>query len=138
MTLQQKSAWFMLSVALLAGLTYLVLLVPLGPFRAQGAMGFLGLTGLWPLLYGRKLHRQVNTDEREQSIHARASMVTFYVFWVCFVGAMMSVWLAYREAEVISVNVLPAFVWGGWLLFSIVHSTAVLLQYRNEVPDAAR
>jgi len=72
-------------------------------------------------------------DERDQLIGRRAQLVTYRIFWVCFVSACLLTYFVAAEvnhATVIPVYFLPAIVFGALFVYLACHSVAVLVQYR--------
>lgn len=91
MHVQEKRAWYMLSVAGGTMLLFGIMTLILGPNPGNvGLFGFLGLMGFGPLI-GDKERRGMKLlfDERDQQISARSTFVAFSVFWVLFLLAMI-------------------------------------------------
>jgi len=130
MTRQQKMAWYNLAVFGVAVLAYLGLWPVLGPVPALGAVGVCGLWGLSPLFF-RKPRGAVVVDERDQLISLRAQVAGLWIFWECFVAAVMLTWGISRwyDCQTISIDALPWLVFGGMIIYVVTHSIAVLAQY---------
>lgn len=127
---QEKHAWFNLAICGLAGMTFLALWPWLGPQRAAGALGVLGLWALGPIFYGASdQKRDEEPDELGRLIQVRAVLAGYAVFWLVFVGVCVGIWAAYGSRGRIAVNVLPLLALGGWALFVVVQSVALLVQY---------
>ena len=128
----EKQAWFNLFVVLLACAGFAIGIPWLGVHRAAGAFGLLGLMGLTPLFawVGRG-NREVICDERDHTIHSRSTVVAFAIFWLTFVGSCMIPWYLYQQQGTISINILPAIVLIGWIVFVLTQSLALLVQYRR-------
>jgi hypothetical protein len=128
----EKQAWFMLTVVVLACLTYCVLMPWLGPKRACGAFGLLGLMGFAPLFAWKgRADREVLFDERDRTIHSRSTVVAFAVFWLTFVGSCMIPWCLYLQQGSVPVEILPLILLIGWIVFSSTQALAILVQYRR-------
>src|ERR1700742_325301 len=90
MSPQQKYAAFNLAVAVFAMVAYFLLVPFIGPWRATGAFGVLGLCGVsaW-VLYRASRAGRVVSDEREQHIWQRATLVAKSVVWVGLIAAFL-------------------------------------------------
>ena len=131
MNVQQKVAWFNLAVFGAAVVAYVVLIPFLGPLPALGAFGICGLWGLSPFFYRRR-KSEVLVDERDRLVNLRAQLAGLWIFWECFVAACMITWgvLRYwKQQYTVTVEVLPAMVFGALIVFCLIHSIAVLVQY---------
>ena len=137
MNRSQKIARFNLIVILTAlilsvtaiGVTYFAVGLPIQ--RAFGGFGFMGITGLMglsPLLY-KKGRDKVSLDERDQLINYRAVLAAYSVFWLVFTAACMIPWSIIGPSGSISVNVLPAMLFGIGITLMLVHSLVILIQY---------
>lgn len=72
-------------------------------------------------------------DERDQLIGRRAQLITYRIFWVCFVSACMITWYVVSEVNhgtLIPVFFLPAMVIGAAFVYLVCYSVAILIQYR--------
>jgi hypothetical protein len=135
MSAMQKFAWFNLAVI---GLTVVAVLSFL-PFLGKGALGgfgFLGLLGLGHLFF-RKKPGQVVTDERDQLIQQRSSILAYALFWVVFVlaAALLSP-LVYGPDGAVPVWIVQTSVFCGLMLVFALQSIAILVQYTREAKDA--
>ncbi len=137
MLVQQKAAWFNLTVFTAAVVTYGALAAVIGPTRAMAASGLCGLWGLSGL-YCRRRPGAVVLDERDRLINLRAQLAGLWVFWELFVAGCMIIWALrryyWREAT-ISIDALPLLVIGGLIVFVVTHSIAVLVQYGRSHGD---
>lgn len=132
MVAQQKIAWFNLAVLTAAVSTYIILWLLIGASPALGAFGICGLLGLAPIVFRRDGRRHVAFDERDQLISTRATLLGFRIFWISFVAACMLIWgvIAYIHGrDTVPVDVLPLVVLGGWFIFMLAHSLALVIQY---------
>jgi hypothetical protein len=126
-----KEGLYWLILLALTAVAYLVLMIFLGPIRAQAAFGLFGLAGLQPLLY-RKRRKTAVWDERDTLINYRAVLAGYSVFWLVFTLAPMSVWAAvycYGGHSMISVHVLPGLVMGGFIVVMTTRAVAIVFQY---------
>jgi hypothetical protein len=138
MVVQQKVAWFKLTVISASVLTCIVLIPLTGMPAALGAFGICGLCGLSPVFY-RRPNKGVLIDERDQFILRKANLAGLRIFWALFVAACMITWgiIRYlRHQETISVDVLPILVLGGWIAFMFAQSVATLIQYGRSHDEA--
>src|SRR5262245_35230533 len=114
MTLQQKIAWYNLSVALLAIVTYFALLPVLGPGRATGAFGILGFAGFSVLFYIlEKRKGGVLGGGRDQTLNRQAYSLAKSLVWVVFIAAFTFAAVSIGDNGAMSVRTLAAAVW--WL-----------------------
>jgi hypothetical protein len=134
MSAWQKLAWF--NLAVVAGTVILVVaLIPiLGPTRAQGGFGVLGLLGLAPwFLRGGS---GVLEDERDRMIRSRSSVIAFFIFWLAFVAACMSLPARYGWDGSVPVSVVLSGVWYGVMVVVGVMAVTTLVMYRLGGADA--
>jgi len=133
----QKIARFSLIVILIAltlsviavGVLYSVVGLPIQ--RALGGFGFIGIcgfSGLAPILY-KKERGKVSFDERDHSIHRKAWLAAYSIFWFLFVLAAMIPFFVLGPKGTISVKYLPAMVFGGWVTVMLVQSIVTLEEY---------
>jgi uncharacterized membrane protein len=127
MSPQQKYAAFNLAVAVVAMVAYFVLLPFIGPWRATGAFGLLGLCGLSAfLLYRKQDHGQVITDEREQQIWQRATLIAKVVIWVTLIAAFNIALLTVGGDGLVSMHWLALAIWWIFSIFLLVQSAVFL------------
>jgi len=134
MTILQRQAWYQLAICAAVLLTLAALLPFVGPARAWGAFGLMGLLGL-PRVTRRARAGAFLLDERDRSIQDRAVTLGLSVFWMSFILAALGTWgvVSYGlHRDVVPVGVLPFAVFGGWLLFTVCHASAILVQYGTE------
>jgi hypothetical protein len=129
MVRQERIAWLSLSVISLALVTFGALSFVIGPGRAIGAFGLLGLLGLIPAFYPPGKRAPAQFDERDNAIQAKSVLVAYSVFWLVFVSAGMTLYLAYQERGAVPVQVMPLFPFVGWMVVTLVQSVATLIQY---------
>lgn len=133
----KKIARFNLIVALTAlilsviaiGVVYFAIGLPIK--RALGGFGFIGICGLTafsPLLY-KKESGKVSFDERDLLIQKKASLRAYSIFWFLFVLAAMIPFLVLGPKGTISVQYLPAIVFGGMFIVTLVQSIVTLDEY---------
>lgn len=128
MSAQQKYALFNLVVALAAIVSYFVLLPILGPLRASGAFGLLGLCGLGAFsIHQKRRHGRVATDEREQLIWQRATLVAKSVIWVGLVVAFLVALRTFGDDGEISMRILALAIWWAFGVFLLVQSAMALI-----------
>jgi hypothetical protein len=128
MSVPQKLAWFNLAVI---GLT-LVVVISLLPWLGKGAFwgfGFLGLFWFGAFFY-RKKPGQVVTDERDQLIQRRSSLLAYGVFWMVYIlAAVVLSPVVYGEDGAVPVSVLRWSIFCGFMLVLALASIATLVQY---------
>ena len=138
----QKTAWLTLAAASASILAFGVLIPLVGPQAAQAAFALLGVTGLGAYYFRpRKGDDTPILDERDRLIESRSQVLGFKLFWVVFVGTCMSLWALARygwHQEMVSVDLLPGLVMGGWIVYAIAHSVAVLAQYGRSQADGGQ
>ncbi len=133
MTLQQKVAWFNLSVAILAIAAYAILLPFLGPWRAMGAFGILGLAGFSGVLYfleKRKGH--IVGDERDTTIARKALIIAQSTHWVILIAAFVITVYFVGDHGTISMQALSLVVWAAFCAYLIINSAAMLVLYARD------
>ena len=131
----QKMAWFNLTVIVasltISGTAVGILTILYGMPKALGGLGFLGiaaLIGLSPILF-RKRRGQISFDERDQLIYRRATFAAYSIFWFFFTAACMIPWWILETGARIRVVLLPCMLAGGYIIFQLVQSVAILVQY---------
>jgi len=130
MTLQQKMAWYNLSVALLAIITYFALLPVLGPWRATGAFGILGFAGFSVFFYFlEKRKGGVLGDERDQSINRQAYIIAKSSVWVVLFAAFGIMATYMGDDGFVSVRSLGFVVWWIFAGYLVIYSVATLILY---------
>jgi hypothetical protein len=145
MNVQVKHARFNLLVCgvtfFLTAAAYLLLLHLIGPRGSSGAFGFLGLLGLLgfaPLFYRKKPGAPgVLMDERDVQIRVRVDSIAWCVVWLYWGVVCMGIWFAvvlWRGLEAIETTAVPVFWFplmygGGFVVYVIIWSVAILAQY---------
>jgi hypothetical protein len=133
----QKMAWFTLVVLGLAlGLSvaafcvgYFILGVPAERAAAGfGFIGIMGFVGLTPILF-RKDKDKVPCDERDLTIHRKATIAAYGTFWLLFVAAAMVPWFITGPNGTIPISYLPWMVFGGMFVVMLVQAIITLTQY---------
>jgi hypothetical protein len=135
---QQKLAWFNLAVFGVAALIYLGLWPVVGAKPAMAAIAVCGFWGLAPLFFRKRRLGNVVLDERDQLISLRAQLAGLWVFWECLVLGCVGGWAVLRyvqHRETITVEVLPLLVFGGFTVFTVTQSVAILVQYGRSRRD---
>ncbi len=132
---EQKRAWFVLAVFVVALAGFVGLAVAVGPKLAFAAFGLCGVYGLTPLLF-RKRPRpgEVPTDERDRAIAERATAVGGMASYAAFVAACMVPWAvcALRGRRMIDVLALPYVVVAGMVVLFVARAVTVLVLYGRE------
>ena len=88
----------------------------------------VGLIWLLPLMKpGKNVHK--GYDERDLLIFKRAVLVAYSVLWIYFVTACISIcWLKGPNTDV-SLSLFLGIIFVGAILFMLVHSLTILVQY---------
>lgn len=86
----------------------------------------------------RKNKKKIVFDERDQSIHKKAVMVSYVALWIYFVAACVITWCIVGPNGSISVNVMPLTLIGGLVLFNCVQGLVALILYGRGADDGAR
>jgi hypothetical protein len=135
---EQKRAVFGLVCAAAALVACLVLI----PFLGKGALAgiaVMGLTGLSPLLFGKKEHPDaVEMDERDTVIARRSTLAGGMSTYMVYLLACMVPWGIWRARGLsqISVDYLPSMVFVGVYVFITVKCLATVILYARGVDDA--
>ena len=89
---------------------------------------FVGLMWVLPLVKsGKNVHK--GYDERDLLIFKRAVLVAYSVLWMYFVTACISIcWLKGPNADV-PLSLFLGIIFAGAILFMLVHSLTILVQY---------
>lgn len=130
MTVLQRSAWYQLTIGLLAVLSYGILVLLADDRVAFAAFAWLGFTGLTPLLFPREVR-----DERDRLI-ARSALTVGWAMSHLFVVAacMLTWWSRFRLDEpMVAVSVLPLIAVGNWTVLLIARAAAVLVLERRDL-----
>ncbi|MGE5609636.1 MAG: hypothetical protein ACM359_10310 [Bacillota bacterium] len=135
----QKLAWYNLSIGVLIVVLYAVAAPLLGP---EAALGVTGLGGFWGiggrLCYGT-WRGEVRHDEREALVQKNAALAAWAASWLYFVLICMVPWALMHyvwHQDRISVEVLPWILMGGFIVFMLAQSVAVLAQLGWRSQDA--
>jgi len=131
----QKMAWFNLmiiaiSLGLCVGATTVLALLIGMPAALAGFvfMGFGGIIGISPIIF-RKRRKPPTFDERDELVNHRAVLLTYSVFWPVFSAVCIIPFLVLGPKGKIPVIVLPLVLCGVMVVLTLVHSTAILIQY---------
>jgi hypothetical protein len=136
MTLLQKIAWQRLAICALSVIVFGLIILLVGLSIAWSAFAILGLVGFLPFPRSQSESGRIQLDERDQAINNRAMLIALRVFWLFYVIASVSTWwiaVHVYHTNVVPVSVLPDSVFIAWLLFTIVQSVAILVQYKQGV-----
>ena len=128
MAAAQKEAWFNLVIVLVVSIGVLALVPVLGPWRAQGWFGVLGLLGFGPFFF-RKRAGIVVSDERDDQIRRRSTVIAHVIFWLFFVAACVAASVTFGPNGAVPVAWVQMSGWWGWVLVVGVGSVATLTQY---------
>jgi len=139
----QKLAWFNLIVFVCTGARYLIAVPLLAgyfhrtlAFASLPSLGIFGLCGLWG--FGALICDRRKLDERESLINQKAMMTGAALFWQVFVLSCMGVWAVcfyILHRPEVPVVLLPALVWGGFVVYNVTQAIAILVQYKRSAAD---
>ena len=130
MSIQQKSAWYMLLVGVATVVAYVVLRIVAGAAVAPAAFAMFAFIALTPWL-----SRDETADERENFIAHRAGVAGGIAAYLFLVTVCMAVWFTKFRAEppLVDVNILPLIAMGACVAMLVVRSIAVLLLHRRDL-----
>ena len=102
------------------------------PFmRAILGFGFLGILGLrryWPIFINKEPD-SVTYDERDSSIHKKASLGAYSIFWFyCSIVSIVPLLIVGIHGK-ISVWYFPIFLFCGRILINLTQSILLLIEY---------
>ena len=128
MSNQQKSALYLLVVALAALIAAGVLLIAAGPAVAPAGFAVFALGGLAPVLFPER-----QRDERERHLARRAAVGGGLASYLFIVITCMGIWFLRfrRDDPQIDVAILPVIVMGAASVLVIVRSAALLVLARR-------
>ena len=137
MSRQQKYAWFILALFVIAVGAYFVAMRFIGPLPALGVGGFIGFAGLGGPLFFRKKSGQHEPvmDERDKLIKSKAEHHSLLAAYEWYILACMGAWAFNRGwtgEGTVPVVVLPLFVFGGMAVHLLAYAIAVLVGYGRE------
>jgi hypothetical protein len=140
---QQKGAWFDLGIVAVACSVGVTLALVVDPWAAPAAIAVLALVALKPWLFGTRRRRRTGSgevlfDERDASIHRRATALGFTLSYVAFIAACMAPWTVVYligGEDVVSVHLLVVPVLVGWLVAIMTSAVATLAAYGRRSAD---
>ena len=141
MNVQERQAWFILSVCGVSLMVYLILVSIFGfCVPAFSAFGLFGFTGFAPLI-GRKERREgkVLMDERDHDIGKAAGLAGFAAAWLYFVAICMLPFFVKGPDATITIPVtVPTLVIlvAGVILYT-VRSLVIVILYRRGIHGQA-
>lgn len=131
MITRERTAWVQLGCALATLLLFGLLSPRIGVAKAQAVFGLLSIAACVPLMQGAWRFGRERADERDLQIQAKAMQFAFCALWPFSVIAIWSVISAYGGHGVISVSLLPLWLWLNWAMFIVLQSGATLVLYRK-------
>ena len=81
------------------------------------------------LLWKKQSPVEVDLDERDQLIKRRAVFACYISLWALLIAACTIPWFIVGPEGSIPVCVLPATLFGVFIIVMLVHSVAILVQY---------
>ena len=133
----QKISWLMVisigTAVILSTVSIVLLHSRFGFPRAWAGLSFLALAGIGGLgpLFFRNNPGPVQTDERDQQILLKAARAGFAMSYLLVGILCMGIWEWYKHknAETISIEVLPMIWMGAALTAFFIHALAILILY---------
>lgn len=132
----QKVAWFCLTLTMLLLIFSVIVyggIIAVGkPTRiTSGLFYILGLiiALCFRILWKKQSPVEVDLDERDQLIKRRAVFACYISLWALLIAACTIPWFIVGPEGSIPVCVLPATLFGVFIIVMLVYSVAVLVQY---------
>ena len=138
MVRQQKMAWFVIVVFILAFVNFAVLLSFQRAQVAFAGFGVFGFGGLAPLLFRKKAApEEVDIDERDKAIAKTAALGAAMMSYGAFILTCMLTWefCRHQGKEVVSIHVLPTIVGIGGMVFFVTWAITIVVLYGRERTD---
>jgi hypothetical protein len=135
MHIQEKQAWFILIVSVVALALVALLVAILGPSPAvMGAFGFFGFAGFAGMIGNRERKAgMVVMDERDRQIALSATTGAFSVAWVLFVLTAMGpfVILGPDATLTLRTTTISSILVPGMIVLFVTRSLIVIVLYRR-------
>jgi hypothetical protein len=140
MHIQEKQAWFIVVVGIVTGVLFvagLVLCMIFGKsiLPAFSAFGVFGLTGFAPGVNRRRktASKPVAMDERDYQISSSATLISYSIFWLVFIGSLFAPMLIKGPNAPVTIKTGDIAVLGFPAIYLVfmVRSIAVLVMYRR-------
>jgi len=133
----QKEAWFglFLGVPLIlipSGVCVLISYDRGVSFAPLLMLAYLASMSFLPWLFSLFAYRnkkQVTYDERDQLIEKRATLTSYFFFWLYFVIALIIPWWVTGSEGSVPVITLPIILIGGLSIFVFIRSLTTLILY---------
>ena len=133
----QKCAWFCLTLTMLLLIFSVIVyggIIAVGkPTRITSGLFyilFLIIALCFRILLWKKQSPvEVDLDERDQLIKRRAVFACYISLWALLIAACTIPWFIVGPEGSIPVCVLPATLFGVFIIVMLVHSVAILIQY---------
>lgn len=129
----QKESVFMLSLAALSVIVFLILSI--AKFQAPySAFAIFGISGLTPLIFYRKKKGDngVILDERDKQIAEKAGKSGFVAFWVIFVIVAVVLPMIKGYNSSIPLDFLNKFLTIGMVLIFSIRAIKILWLYQQD------
>lgn len=127
----QKGAWFGLILSVLILAIQLICMTVVGVmsrlFSLLFVFGIIWLLAVFLAMMQRQ--QEVDTDERDKFISKRALLAGFVLVSGVLIFAVVVTYSILGPSGSIPVCMLPPMLYGTFVIFLLVYSTAVLLQY---------
>jgi uncharacterized membrane protein len=132
MNQQERIAWFSVVVTVTSVTVFAILAPFIGLTKATAAFSILALLALPTFFAWRnRTGGRVIFDERDLAIQAKATRITFAVFWLYFWGCAMGAYFIFGEQGTVPVQLVMTIAWLAFALLYFVISLAMIIQYRR-------
>lgn len=135
MNVQEKQAWFTGVITWTAAAGFLIAgaLTHFHP-AAQALFSLLAFSAFSPLI-GRKerIGGKIVMDERDQEIARKALVISYSIFWVCFVAACMAPFFVLGPNAQLTVPAtwFCGVIWAAWCIVQGTSSLSIIIMYRR-------
>lgn len=130
----EKLAIYNLIVLAVAILVFILIWQTMGISKATAGLAVFAFHAIGRLLFLRKKNSsEVLEDERDISIQLKSVSRSFYFMSMYFMVTTLAVYFSHSQEVVVSIDILPVFLWGGWAVNVLASSIIVLVQYRRGV-----
>lgn len=140
MNRMQKGAWFGLILSVLILAIQLICMTVVGVmsrlFSLLFVFGIIWLLAVFLAMMQRQ--QEVDTDERDKFISKRALLAGFVLVSGVLISAVVVTYSILGPSGSIPVCMLPPMLYGTFVIFLLVYSTAVLVQYGRGDGDGGR
>jgi len=135
MTSLQRQAVFHLIVTTACLVAVIALLViTKRPLASLAGFALIALTGFRS--FRERGSRRPLYDERDDQINRRAGVISYQVFWVCFVAWGVALTMAFQKRAAVPIEYIAPAVWVAMWLVVTVRAVAILALDRASLAQA--